>query len=275
MAVAVAPKPVMQSNGSPGWERERLSMTSRPWAIFHWFSVGDALYNCGEMLGLPRAHERAASAYRRAIELDASFAPAREGLVMTAASSGDTTTVRRFGGRYLSADSAEGTSVIRWRVAVALADSIALKRLRASFDTISTEELYPITLINSVSMTGSRSRMPNVSPPSSSDGRVDPIIGTHGSSRLLRWLSTVGDLLMRDGSGKSTMRNLSGLLLTAYWMRCTGMAIVSSGLRQLRNWGTLRTCRQLVARVYLAGRTPAWWSSGAWLTVSSVPLDVP
>jgi hypothetical protein len=236
-------------------------MTSRPWAIFHWFSVGDALYNCGEMLGLPRAHERAASAYRRAIELDASFAPAREGLVMTAASSGGTTTVRRFGGRYLSADSAEGTSVIRWRVAVALADSIALKRLRASFDTISTEELYPITLINSVSMTGSRSRMPNVSPPSSSDGRVDPIIGTHGSSRLLRWLSN--------------MRNLSGLLLTAYWMRCTGMAIVSSGLRQLRNWGTLRTCRQLVARVYLAGRTPAWWSSGAWLTVSSVPLDVP
>jgi serine/threonine-protein kinase len=110
-----------------------------------WTTLGDALNNFGELLGLSDATGRGASAYRRALELDPSFVPALEGVVMMAARSGDTATVRRLGGRYLSEDSAGAVSVpVRWRTAVALADTATLERVRAGFGAISQEDLGAI-----------------------------------------------------------------------------------------------------------------------------------
>jgi tetratricopeptide (TPR) repeat protein len=109
-----------------------------------WTVLGDVLFNYGMELGLPMAHVRAASAYRRALELDPTFAPALDNLVILAARSGDTATVRRLGRVYLAPDSAGGTSLadlVRWRVAVALADSGALESVRAKFGTMSPDNL--------------------------------------------------------------------------------------------------------------------------------------
>src|SRR4029453_11998051 len=110
-----------------------------------WTTVGDALNSFGELLGLSNSQRRAASAFRRAVELDPSFRPALEGAGMTGARSGDTATVRRFGGPYLSDDSAGAVAgFVRWRLAIALADSTTLKRMRAGFDTISIDDLARI-----------------------------------------------------------------------------------------------------------------------------------
>ena len=110
-----------------------------------WTTLGDDLYNFGEQLGLSDATGRGASAYRRALELDSSFAPALEGVVLMAARLGDTATVRRLGGRFLPEDSAGAVSrLVRWRTAVALDDTAVLRRLRAGFDTVSVDDLGAI-----------------------------------------------------------------------------------------------------------------------------------
>jgi eukaryotic-like serine/threonine-protein kinase len=114
-----------------------------------WTALGDVLLWFGEYLGLPKAQVRAASAYRQALELDPAFAPALDNLMILAARSGDTTTVRRLGRPYLATDSIGGSTsgaadLVRWRVAVALADTGALRSVRAKLGTISVDNLLAI-----------------------------------------------------------------------------------------------------------------------------------
>jgi eukaryotic-like serine/threonine-protein kinase len=114
-----------------------------------WTSLGDVLLWFGEHLGIPRAQVRAASAYRQAVELDPTFAPALDNLMIVAARSGDTATIRRLGKPYLATDSVGGpregaADLVRWRVAVALADTAALRSVRARFGTMSVDNLLAI-----------------------------------------------------------------------------------------------------------------------------------
>jgi serine/threonine-protein kinase len=110
-----------------------------------WTALGDALFYYGEMLGKPTAHGRAASAYRRAIELDPTFAPAVDQLAIVAARAGDTATIWRLAGFYRRNNSAgQPVAVVRWRIAIALDDSSALQRIRAKFGEMLPDELVLI-----------------------------------------------------------------------------------------------------------------------------------
>ena len=119
----------------------------RPDALFE---AGDAMFHFGTLVGEPDAHARAAAAFARVVALDPSFQPALEHLVMVAARAGDTTAVRRYGAQFLAADSsAEGADAVRWRIATAVGDTVALARLEARAAT-----MHPVSshLIEEVSM---------------------------------------------------------------------------------------------------------------------------
>lgn len=110
-----------------------------------WFGLGDALFHLGDVAGIADAQARARAAFDRALLLDSSSAPALLHRIEMAAREGDLVTVRRLAPR------AEGATVpgdaaqfLRWRVAVALGDSIGRQAVVAAFDTLSPLALYRV-----------------------------------------------------------------------------------------------------------------------------------
>jgi tetratricopeptide (TPR) repeat protein len=100
-----------------------------------WYWLGDRYLHLGPAMGLAAPDERAAAAFRRAIEVDPTFIPPFIHLVQLAARSGDTTTVRRTATQLLQRDStSESARFIQWRMAIALADSATLRNVRSHFD---------------------------------------------------------------------------------------------------------------------------------------------
>jgi tetratricopeptide (TPR) repeat protein len=100
-----------------------------------WYWLGDRYLHLGAAIGLAAPVERASAAFRRAIALDPTFVPPFIHLIQLAARSSDTTAVRRLGTQLLQYDSTtESAQFIRWRMAVSLGDSAALRMLRARFD---------------------------------------------------------------------------------------------------------------------------------------------
>ena len=107
--------------------------------------LGEVRLAYGSMLGFTTARERAAAAYRKALELDSTFAPAYAGFLVTAASLGDTAAVRRGGHLYRAIDSSAGPPAwVRWRMAASLGDRTELERMRAGFDSLGGEHLMAI-----------------------------------------------------------------------------------------------------------------------------------
>jgi hypothetical protein len=93
-------------------------------------------------MGLAAPVERASAAFRRAIALDGRFAPPFIHLIQLAARSGDTANVRRLATQLLQRDStSESAQFVRWRAAVALGDSTALRKLRTQFDEMAVGAL--------------------------------------------------------------------------------------------------------------------------------------
>ena len=102
-----------------------------------WYWLGDRYLHFGPAMGLAAPDERAAAAFRRAIAVDPTFMPPFIHLVQTAARSGDTTAVRRIATQLLQRDStSEVARFVQWRMAVALADTATLRRIRSRFDEI-------------------------------------------------------------------------------------------------------------------------------------------
>ncbi|MGH8436578.1 MAG: hypothetical protein ACRERX_19405 [Pseudomonas sp.] len=102
-----------------------------------WYHLGDHYLHVGPAIGLSAPTERASAAFRRAVALDPTFVPPLIHLVQLAAGSGDTPGMRSIGGQLLKHDStSEAAQFIRWRVALALGDSAALRTLRARFDEL-------------------------------------------------------------------------------------------------------------------------------------------
>ncbi|HEY7566077.1 MAG TPA: hypothetical protein VH762_00790, partial [Gemmatimonadaceae bacterium] len=100
-----------------------------------WYRLGDLFLHLGAAIGLSAPLERASAAFRRSVALDGSFVPPFIHLIQLAARSGDTTTVRRLASQLLQRDStSESAQFVRWRAAVALGDSTALRKLRTQFD---------------------------------------------------------------------------------------------------------------------------------------------
>ncbi|MBC7790028.1 MAG: serine/threonine protein kinase [Anaerolineae bacterium] len=113
------------------------------------FELGDGLFHFGPSAGIVDAHSRAAVAFRRVLALDSAFSPALEHLLLLDARSGDTASVRRLGALYLATDSAsENADGVRWRMAVALGDSVALADIEARRSSLNSMTVHSIQFIS-------------------------------------------------------------------------------------------------------------------------------
>jgi serine/threonine-protein kinase len=111
-----------------------------------WYQLGDGLYHGGAMSGIETPLRRAAAAFRRALELDSSYAEARMHLFEIAVAEGDTAAVRRLGGLALADSGTDAADYFRWQMAYTLHDSTALAALRARFDRMNETSLRLIAV---------------------------------------------------------------------------------------------------------------------------------
>jgi len=115
-------------------ERAVKAMPDQPEA---WFRLGDGYYHWGAAVGLSHPRQLAATAFRRAIALDASItrtSPTVEPLThlfQIAAMDGDTATVRRLSPPVAAADSGPGT--FAWRAAWVFHDTSAIDAIHTRF----------------------------------------------------------------------------------------------------------------------------------------------
>jgi TolB-like protein len=105
-----------------------------------WYYLGDVFFHDGQVLGIEGSWERAAAAFRHALELDSNFAEPLLHLIEDAQRRGDTAAVRRYGTRYLAGNSAPETAdYVRWQMALAARDSAALTMLPGRVPTMPRE----------------------------------------------------------------------------------------------------------------------------------------
>ncbi len=113
-----------------------------------WHQLAEALLHWGPWIGKSDSRERAAAAFQRALDLDASLAPAVGHLLDLAAAEGDTAAVRRISARYFALDSiGDLANFYRWRTAVALGDSVSVSRLRSKFGELSQAVLERVSAV--------------------------------------------------------------------------------------------------------------------------------
>lgn len=109
------------------------------------YEYGDILWHFGGTIGIPNSVKAASDMFARAYALDSSFAPAIEHLVDYAVITGDAPGIARLSARYLALDSvADHAAYIRWRAAVALGDSAALRQVRKKFPSLDLQNAWRI-----------------------------------------------------------------------------------------------------------------------------------
>lgn len=114
-----------------------------------WHELGERLLTDGRAVGVKSPAERVTAAFRRARELDPTFAPPLFYQALLSGHVGDRAEVRRYANAYLRmAPDAATSDVLRWRVAVALGDEGVLTRLRAGFDSLDATALHWIALVS-------------------------------------------------------------------------------------------------------------------------------
>jgi DNA-binding SARP family transcriptional activator/TolB-like protein len=144
------PEPSSASEALAAWEHVVRAAPDRAEA---WYRLGESFYYDAELLGMPDGPSRAASAFRKALQLDPTCQPAWRMLALLLARQGDTAELRRLVAEMppaTGADSGAGAMdvFVRWRVARALRDDRALERIRAAFDDA------PSSALRSIAMTG-------------------------------------------------------------------------------------------------------------------------
>jgi eukaryotic-like serine/threonine-protein kinase len=138
----------------PGFSTERAELAAWQQAVAlapdqpeAWYELGDEYYHSGDMIAADPLREHSTAAFRRALELDSAFAAPLAHLVELAARDGNAAEVRRLGKLYFATDSVgEVADYLRWRVAVALGDSAALRDLRARMSGMGGESLRRIVV---------------------------------------------------------------------------------------------------------------------------------
>ena len=110
-----------------------------------WYELGDRLFHVGAVLGIRDYQQQATAAFSSALALDSSFALPIAHLLELAAGNGDAAAVRRLLALYDERGAAGATAdFVRWRAAVALADSGALRTLRARLRSVASASLERI-----------------------------------------------------------------------------------------------------------------------------------
>jgi len=116
-----------------------------------WFELGDGMFHFGAVVGYLDADARAADAFKRALALDSTYAPAAEHLLLIEAHEGDTSEVRQLGHHFLSIDPAsENADGVRWRMAVALGDSASLADITRRRDTLTPISAHTMAYMSQI-----------------------------------------------------------------------------------------------------------------------------
>jgi DNA-binding SARP family transcriptional activator/TolB-like protein len=112
-----------------------------------WYELGESFYFDGELVGLRDGADRAEDAFRHALRMNPSFAPARRMLTLTLARRGDTSALRSLIATSSDADTSDASRVfVRWRAAQALHDARELARVRRLFDDAPNSALRSIAM---------------------------------------------------------------------------------------------------------------------------------
>jgi hypothetical protein len=123
----------------PGWERASAVAPDRADAQFE---LGDVYFHYGPALGIADAMQRAAGAFGRALELDSAFAGPLGHLLEISTQQGDTARARLLGRLFLAVDSTSDVAeYIRWRLAVALHDSVGMRAFRNAMNRTGLQSL--------------------------------------------------------------------------------------------------------------------------------------
>jgi serine/threonine-protein kinase len=135
-----------------GWERATEVLWDSPET---WYQRGDVLFHRIPLTGAVWPLPRAAAAFRRAIELDSTFAAPLDHLVEIAVLTGDTAGVRRLGNLYLARyPESELSDFVRWRVATVLGDDSTRTQLRTTFARMNVRSLTRIIVFAQLSGIG-------------------------------------------------------------------------------------------------------------------------
>lgn len=107
-----------------------------------WHELGERFFHHGAVLGLRDGHDRAAAALRRALDLDPSYVPSRQLLVLLAARTRDSALLARAAARPVPRDSLGHLAPsLRWRTALARGDQPALLHSRGTFGELDDANL--------------------------------------------------------------------------------------------------------------------------------------
>lgn len=106
-----------------------------------WEELGERFFYSGAVLGAVDARTRTQGAFERALALDPSADGARVHLLMLAARSADTTTLRRYASEVALRELGERSDFVRWRVSVALGNRMQIEQARERFPAMGRENL--------------------------------------------------------------------------------------------------------------------------------------
>jgi DNA-binding SARP family transcriptional activator len=126
------------------WER---AVAKAPDRASVWNQWGDALFHGGPFLGLPNHRERAKAAFEQALALDPDYLIPLTHLIELAAEAGDAPRARLLLDRLITGsrpDEPVNADYLRWRVALASGDSVALGRLSARLADMTVSSLNDI-----------------------------------------------------------------------------------------------------------------------------------
>ena len=173
------PSPSPEAEQLAAWER---AVSSAPDRAEVWLELGERLFHEGAVLGLRDGNQRAAAAFRRALELDPTHIPSRRSLILVAARIGDTILLRKLAPAATHDSLGLLSPALRWRAALALTDEYELRRVRASMTELDDENLRLIGMASQFDANGVddgeralriRTRRTDV------PDRVDALLGAH------------------------------------------------------------------------------------------------
>ena len=233
-----------------------------------WYELGDHFYHGGALAGYDAPLKRAAADFRRALDLDSSYAEPLLHLFDLSAAEGDTASVRRLGNIALTADSgSDDADYVRWQLAYRLRDTASLARIRGRFDQLSRKNLLSIferSQETGARLDDARRAVAVLLKRADSDSvrRAASVSSTAGDER---WTPARGTRPLTPRSNESSTIPRRAASLTP----CTGMGTPTQQIKQYVCEFAARACWPPVRRT--AGRsttTSAMCSNGGWRMVS-------